>query len=598
MADNTPAYKNYETAQSFPARLQILAKYWAKKNEGAYKHTQKLLRSYASGYYDSGYTRNHTINLVDRGVNTISPFLVEGNPKLLVQSKIPKFRGMAYTIQLGLNYLINEMNLAENVLIPAVFNSMFGLTIARTSFEYDRLISINGEQLKFGSPRVEIIDAVDYIGDVSAKKIQDFTFEGDIYKLPTTYAKDFFSKHDKWGNQIADYIYSDGKLMEKYSPQEISNVDFNINRLSLRNYTTFIDIYLYDENTIVTIMPMGKKAKILREVEWKGPKGGPYDKLWYKYFPGTPTPIPPAWSWHDLDVTVNILMDKFQEMAENWKQIIAYSDEAADDMKKVTKTPHMGTVNVNDVNALKQLDFGGINPLNFQYISFIEDLFTKAGATPDVLGGRGSQAPTLGQEQLIFSNATRIVNNMYNRFHSFMTSIVRKLAWEYLTNPLTQIPIVKEIPGVGEMPAVFSSMEDVSNFYSFVFDIIPYSTQRTSPELKYQKLMQFMSQWILPTSQLAASQGSKIDIPLVTRILAEYLGEDTFYSWYKSAVPSELEQVMPYNMLPEKSSGKNTGQSNDSMGANLGSRLANSNRYQAQQAPGMETKNKAGVGNA
>lgn len=587
MANKNPAWKDFESSQSFPSRLQLLTRYWKKKNESAYKHTQKLLKNYASGYFDSGYTRSHTINLIDRGVNTITPFLVEGNPRVLVQSKIPQFRGWAYTIQLGLNYLINELNLAENVFIPAVFNSMFGLTVARTSFEYDRLISLENEQIKFGNPRVEVIDSVDYIGDVSAKRIQDFTFEGDIYKLPTTYAKDFFARKDKFGNQIADYITSDGKLMEKYSPEELSSEDFSIDRLSLRQFTTFIDIYLYDENTIVTIMPYGKKAKILREVEWKGPKGGPYDKLWYKYFPGSSTPIPPAWAWHDLDVSINVLMDKFKEMAENWKHLIAYNDEAADDMKKVINTSHLGTVNVNDVNALKQLDFGGINPLNFQYISFIEELFTKAGATPDVLGGRGAQAPTLGQEQLVFSNATRIVNNMYNRFHSFMTSIIRKLAWEYLTNPLTNVPVVKEIPGVGEYPTVFSGMKDVSDFYKFVFDIVPYSTQRTSPELKYQKLMQFMSQWILPTAQLAAAQGSKIDIPLVTRILAEYLGEESFHSWYKSAVPSELDKILPYKMLPNKS----PGQENDSMGASLGSKLANSERYQTKEAPKKELGN-------
>jgi len=590
-----PIWKDFETNQSFSARLQMLCKYWQKKNEGAYKHTQKLLKSYISGYLDTAHTRNHTINLIDRGVSTIIPFLVEGNPKILVQTKIPNFRGWAYTNQLGLNYLINEVNLAESVFIPAVFNSMFGLSVAVTSFAYDRLITLDNEQIKFGSPHTEVIDATDYIGDVSAKRIQDFTFEGDIYRLPTTYAKDFFAKKDKFGNQIADYITPDGKLMEKYSAEELTSDNFSIDKLSLRNYTTFIDIYLYDENTIVTIMPMGKKAKILREREWKGPKGGPYDKLWYKGIPGTAIPKPPAWDWHDLDVNINILMDKFREMAENWKNIIAYSDEATDDMKRIVKTPHLGTVNVNDVNAIKELNFGGINPLNFQYISFIEELFTKTGATPDVLGGRGAQAPTLGQEQLVFSNAARIVNNMYNRFQHFATSIIRKWAWEYITNPLTNVPVIKQIPGVGDYPTVFTSMENASDFYNFVFDIVPYSTQRTNPEIRYQKLMQFMSQWILPTMQLASAQGSQIDIPLVTKILAEYLGENSFNQWYKSAVPSELSGL-DYKMLPMQS--KSPGQENDSQGANLGSRLANSERYQTKEAPKKELTNSIGAGNA
>lgn len=587
-----PAYKDYNN-QSFASRLQMLAKYWQKSNEGALKHRQKMLKAYASGYYDTGYTRRHILNLIDRGVSSIVPFLVEGDPKILVKTEIPKFRGWAYTIQLALNFLINKLGLAENVLIPAATNSMFGFAIARSSFEYDRLISVKDELIPYGRPNVELIDDTEYIGDCSAKRVSDFTFEGDIYRLPTIYAKDFFARKDRWGHQVADDITSDGKLIEQYSPQEITNIDYNRDRLSLRNYTTFIDLYLYDENKIVTIMPQGKKAKILREVEWKGPEGGPYDKLWYKGFPNEPTPLPPAWSWNDLDETINILMDKMKEQAENQKDVVAYGAEAEEDVKRVVKTPNQGTVRVDNVDAFKKLEFGGVNPLNYQWVNFAEQQFTKS-ATPssDVMAGRGSQAPTLGQEQLLFANATRIVNNMYNRFHNFTVSIVRKLAWQYITDPTTIVPVVKEISGVGAFPAVFSDTYKVGDFYDFVFDIVPYSTQRTSPETQYQRLMQFLSQWVLPTAHIAAAQGTQIDISTVSKILASYIGETSLNQWYKTAVPSEMEGVA-YKMLPFGS--KSPGQGNDSFGATIGSRTANLNRQQTEQAPLAGLKNTEGT---
>jgi hypothetical protein len=587
----TPSFKDYEN-QSFASRLQMLSRYWQKSNEGALKHRQKMLKAYASGYYDSGYTRRHILNLIDRGVSSITPFLVEGDPRVLVKTEIPKFRGWAYTIQLALNFLINKLSLAENVLIPAAINSMFGFAITRSAFEYDRTISLLDEPIKYGRPIVELIDDTEYIGDCSAKRVSDFTFEGDIYRLPTIYAKDFFAKKDRWGHQTADDITSDGKLIEQYSPQEISQIDYDRDRLALRNYTTFIDLYLYDENTIVTIMPHGKKAKILREVEWKGPEGGPYDKLWYKGFPNEPTPLPPAWSWNDLDETINILMDKMKEQAEAQKDIVAYSAEAEEDVKRMVKTPNQGTVRVDNVDAMKKLEFGGVNPLNYQWVTFAEQQFTKS-ATPssDVIGGRGSQAPTLGQEQLIFSNATRIINNMYNRFHRFTVSIIRKLAWQYITDPTTIVPVVKEISGVGEFPAIFSDTYKVGDFYDFVFDIVPYSTQRTSPEMQYQRLMQFLTQWVLPTAQIASAQGTQIDVSTVSKILASYIGETSLNQWYKTAVPSEMEGIA-YKMLPF---GKSPGQGNDSTGATLGSKNANLNRQQTQEAPQQELNNMMGV---
>lgn len=561
----------------FPARLQKLCKTWQRKAESSLKHRKKMLQLWASGYYDSGYTRNHTLNLMDRGISTVVPFLVEGNPRILIQTLVANYKPWSYTTQLALNFLIEKMNLAENVFIPVAINSMFGAGITRTSFVYDRLISEDNELIKAGTPTVDVVDDSHYIGDPSAKRRMDFTFEGDIYKLPTVYAKDFFARKDKFGNQIADYIQSDCKLEQDYNPREISQSNYNQDKLSLRDYTTFIDLYLRDSNTIVTIMPEGKKAVILREVEWDGPEGGPYDYLSYKYFPEEPIPLPPAWSWHDIDVTVNLLADKAKEQAENQKKVFAYSAGAEGDAKKIAAARNMQTICVEDVDAIKDIDLGGVNPLNLEWITFMENQHTKQGANPDVLGGRGAQAETLGQEQLIYSNATRIVNNMYTRFQSFMISVIHKLAWAFWTDPSLYIPVVKEVPGVGDLPVVFSQADMVGDFYDFIFKVIPYSTQRMSPEVRYSRLMQFLSQWILPTMQMAAMQGSTIDFPTVSRILADYAGLDSFNQWYVSAVPHEL-QAVPYQMQPLKS----PGQGNDALGALDSSREANMQQQQAK----------------
>lgn len=566
-----------DTTLRFPARLQKLAHTWQRKTEASLKHRKKMLQLWASGYYDSQSSREHTLNLMDRGISTVVPFLVEGNPQVMVQTNIANYKPWAYTTKLACNFLIEKMNLAENVFIPVATNSMFGAGITRTSFVYDRLISQDNELIKAGTPTIDVIDDSHYIGDPSAKRRVDFTFEGDIYKLPTTYAKDFFAKKDKFGNQIADYIQPDCKLEQDYNPREISQSDYNHDRLSLRDYTTFIDIYLRDSNTIVTIMPEGKKAVLLREIEWDGPEGGPYDYLAYKQFPEEPIPLPPAWSWHDIDVNVNILANKAKEQAENQKKIFAYSAGTEEDAKRLIAARNMQSVRVEDVNALKEIDMGGVNPLNLEWIAYMESQHTKQGANAEVLGGRGAQAGTLGQEQLIYANATRIINNMYNRFQSFMVSVIQKLAWAFWTDPTLYIPVVKEIPGVGDLPVIFSQADMVGDFYDFAFKVVPYSTQRMSPEVRYSRLMQFLTQWILPTMQMAAMQGSTIDFPTVSRILSEYAGLDTFNQWFISAIPHELRGI-GYQMQPLKS----PGQGNDSLGALEGSREANMQQQQAR----------------
>jgi hypothetical protein len=562
-------------------RVQKLARAWRKRMEAPLQKRERCLKLWASGFFDIGYQREHLINLMDRGAFTIVPYLVEGNPRILVETLIGNMRPYANTTQLALNFLIEKMNLADNVFIPIAINSIFGAGIARTFTEYNRTVNIDNEQIKSGTPVIRVIDDADYIGDVVARSRADYAYEGDVYKLPTKYARELFSKH-------ADDIMPDCRLTTEYHPEKISNGDWDLNRLSLRDYTTFMDVYFYDEGVTRTIMPYGKPAKFLHEVEEDGPGGSPYDFLGYKFFPGTTYPIPPAWNWYDLDTTMNILARTAREQAESQKDLIFVPPGNKELGSKINTAKNLDILIAQNVEQIKKESLGGVNPENYNWMGFAENAFTKTGANPDVLGGRGAQAPTLGQEQMIHANASRIINNMYTRWHGFMESVIRKLAWRVWTNPTEHIEIMDEIPGVGELPVVFSSADKVGDYYDFVFKLIPYSTQRTSPEILYQKTMSFMAQWVLPTYQFAAQQGAQLDVPTVTRIMSDYLGLNNFNQYYRTAIPEQLDninfQMQPLGgQRPKGADRQNVfNQTNDAFGALDSSREANLNQQQSR----------------
>lgn len=557
--------KNKNVRLNFVTRLQKSCKAWQKLAEPSLKHRQLMLNSWASGFYDDARHRARPVNLMDRGVSTVVPFLVEGNPKVMVETPVSNYRSWAYTTELALNFFIDQMNLAEKILIPCVINSMFGAGITKTTLIHDKNMAIEGETYRLGTPEVQVIDDSNYIGDPAVKHRQDMLIEGDIYRLPTEYAKEFF------GGKFADDIVSDGTLYEEYAPEEIASAHVDRELLSIRDYSTFIDIYLKDEGVLVTIMPEGKNPRILKTVEWEGPPGGPYDYLYYKHFPSSPLPLPPAWSWLDVDLTVEILIEKMRLQAENQKDVLAYQSGAEEDVERITKTGNLGTVRVENLDLIKPISYGGVNPLNYDYVAYMESQFTKSGTpSSDVLAGRGSQSPTLGQEQMVMSNATRIIYNMLSRFDSFQTSMLKKLAWGFWVDPTQYTPIVKEIPGVGQLPEIFSETGKVGDFYDFVFKIKPYSTQRTSPDIKFNKMMTFLTQWIIPTMSGAAAQGTTVDFDIIGQTLANYLGIDNFNSWYKTVVPHELETV-GYRMSPQQ------GNQNS-----LSARTANSSQQQAK----------------
>jgi len=576
------------------SRLQKLATSWQRKYEAPLKHTQMLLKLYASGFYDMGVIGEHLINLVGRGVSTIQPYLVEGDPRVMVTSKVTKFKPYAYSTQLALNFLISKMKLAENVFIPIAINSLFGAGITRMMFDYNRKISLDDEEIKIGTPWISVIDPSNYIGDPSAKRRSDFAFEGDIYRLPTKFARDLFAGKDKNGNQIADYIGPDCKLVSKYGPEEISDKNFCFDRLALRDYTTFIDFYLYDSNEIITIMPEGQKAKILKSVEWEGPGDGPYDYLGYNYFPECPIPIPPAYFWNDLDVSLNIVAKAAREQAESQKDLLVVPPNQEEEGKKVLSAKNMDIIVANDPSLVSKVSLGGTNEVNYNWMAWAENQFTKsATAVPDIIGGRGAQAPTLGQEQMTFSNATRALGNMYSRFSSFMASTLEKLAWGVWSQPDVYMEFVETIPGVGEVPIIFSQADQVGDFYDFTFDVEPYSSQRTTPEVKYSRLMQYLTTWILPTMQIAAQQGAQLDIPEVSKILAGYLDISTINQWYKTVVPDPPnDKENPWMALADNK----FKQGNDKFGATTGSREANKNANQERTTGSVGGTNFVGPG--
>lgn len=575
--------KSKDTRLNFVRRLQRMVKTWQKLVESPCKHSHKLWQAVASGYYDSGYARTHTINLVDRGINTMVPFLVEGNPKVLVETKIPEYQPWAFTTKLALNHWLQQQQFAERVLIPVARNSLVEPAgITRTSIVHHRNYERQEGVYKLGAPHVEVIDYSNYIGDPSARRREEFVIEGDIYKLPTDYAKEFF------GPKYADLIISDGELSQDWSPENILKSNFNKDSLSVRDFTTFIDLYLYDEGIIITILPEGKSTRIINTIEWDGPEGGPYDVLSYKSISDNPVPLPPAWAWHDMDVTMNLLVEKMRQQAEAQKRIIAVQSEG--DATKLREAPNNGIVTFEDLQTIQQLDFGGVTPDNYNWVSFVESEFSRTGGNADILGGRGAETPTLGQEQLLYNNATRIVGSMHNRFQDFTTSVLRKLAWAFWIEPTTYVPVIKEVAGLGSIPVVFSDKAKVGEFYDFTFDITPYSTQRESPESKFNKVMMFMSQWMLPTIQYAAMQGAQLDFNKVNGMLAAYLGLDNFNEWYKTAVPGGLEQLVNYKMMPTESSGLS-----DAFGASVASKTVNSQSQQSRAGGMPSPNNKTGM---
>lgn len=554
---------------NFVKRLQEATKSWDKMIEPALVHRDKMLKHWACGYFSKGVSRQHILRLVDRGIGIVVPYLTMANPTVSVMSKSLSLKPFSKTFELTLQNWIDKYNLVDNCLRPLVINSMFGLGVVKVGVMSEEEIEWRGNQLFIGQPYIEVIDDSDYIGDVSAKRRSDFEFEGHRYRMPTQAAKEFF------GGKGADKISVDYVLHGDHSPNNITKPDITgYESNTLKEWSEFIDLYLPDQDEIITILPDGKWEGILKRTEWDCSIGGPFDVLGYKYMPECPLPIPTVWNWIEMDTAINNLAIKMRDQAEREKSILAYESEASDDANRIVKSVDGKAVKVDNIDKIKEVKYGGVNPENYQWVNYIESQFSIQGGNLYTMGGRNSQAETLGQEQMLMANASKMLDDMTNQVYRFVRRNLKKIAYFIWTNPTFQTKVIKSIGGVIEVEEIFDRMSKDGEFTDYDIDVKPYSMQRFNPVQRQQMVLQLLNGWFLPVLPLAQQQGLELDILKASKELTEYAGLDVGDFW-KSSVPNNID-VGSYT--PQESKG-NT-QADDRFGASEVSRSANSQQFQ------------------
>jgi hypothetical protein len=586
--------KERNVKDSFPVRLQKAVVSWDQYTEPTRKLRRKMHQQYASGWFENKAGESQPMNLIDRFVNIVCPYLVSQNPRVLIDPKrgINASRSFARTLELALEHLFDEIELSAYTLRPAVLNSMFSMGITKTGIMADSQVEIFGYLHDVGQPFCDSIDYDDYVGDFRARNKQEMEIEGNRFCVPMEYVRDsgLFKNYDNL-SYVKEYN------AEQTSPEEIAKkhmVPFE-HRNELRKKVWLTDLWIPDEGIIVTIPPEGQGNKIMRVVEYDGPEDGPYDLLTYHHFPNSVIPIPPIYNVLNLNNIINRLVTKMNHQASREKKVMLYELSGAEDAETIRNTPDGFTAGVKNVDAFKEVEFGGVAETNFPFVQFLEQQYSIQGGNLYTIGGRESQAETLGQEQMLQANASKQLQDMVLQVHRFTRSITKKLAWYLWSDPYIQIPVIKEL---GEFKLKVEYTPDVreGDFFDYGFDIEPYSMSMMSPETRFQRLMQLVGQVVLPTAQIAATQGSMLNVSELVNECARFLDVRNIDKWWMTGIPQETQMnpYMPEQGAPKSGQGDGRFSSSDNDGSNMNNMLQHMNRTagesSSESAPGSTTK--------
>jgi len=530
----------------FPKRLRRAAELWGKMQKVVTDKSNLILKAWAADYFNSNIksiqsAQNHSVNLLDRAMTILLPYLVMSNPRVNVDAVLHQYRPFARTTELALNQWIHQFKLARNTLYPLCRNSLISMGIVKTGVMKKWQVEIFGNSYDVGDIYSDVVDPSDWVCDPSCKTIRDASFVGNYFYLPTEFAQEFY------GSKHADHIKPSVDLFGELSPRKLAAIqEVDADPKFLKPLTRFVEYYLPDENVIITQLAEGEYTRFLREVDWKGPEGGPYDVLGYKWFPEYPIPIPPAWGWLDMDSMFNIIVNKIKQQAASQKSVLAYEGEAAQDAERIADAGDRQTVKVDHIDSLKQLEFGGVNESMYNFLGWLQGQWSEQGGNLHVLGGRQAEADTLGQEQMLMGNASRSLEYMLQAVYEVTESLTNKFAYYLWTDPLVDIPVIKEIKGVATFEEHFSKQNLKGAIDDYMIKIQPMSMQRPTADGQFQRLIQFISQWLLPTLPIASQQGIELDVAEATQKLAKLAGINDLELFFKPAVPQEAK-LNPYN---------------------------------------------------
>ncbi len=527
---------------SFVERINSAVSACKKFKQTTDEQNATMLRAYVSGYGKKIIGKDpHPLNMIDRILSIWLPLLVSGVPKVIIKPKINlQFQPFAYTFQLALNQWLKEVKFDERTLEPAVFNSMFGLGITKTGTHRADKKKLSGYLTVTGRPFSEVVDLSNYVFDIVAMDREQYEFEGDEYLIPTEEAKEMF------GTKNADKIKPDFKLFGESHPKNENNPD-KINYDEMRDYTAFIDLWLPKEREMITILPPYKGNKtVLKTSEFKGHETGPYDVLGYKYYRGSTLPIPPVYGLMELDAAINCLYSKARGQAERLKKIGTYDAGNESDAETAKSAQDGGMYGFSNMQSVKELTLGGVVPEIWEFLGYSQSQISEQGGITGL--DYKMRGKTLGQEQMLRANASRTLDMMSQKVHLFAKNIAEKLSYEMWQNPTFQINTIKKMAGVGEIAVLYNQLQQKGKYPGdYYLDVEMYSMQNSSADDKFQKMMQMLTGWVLPTMQLSVQQGRIPNVPEITKELSMYMNLDTD-SWFLSEQPAPV-QANPYQQM-------------------------------------------------
>lgn len=485
-----------------------------------------ILKQYVTRFYGekdpAAESRAFPLNLIYQATTSIVPNLVYADPKARVTSTFLPYRPYADVAELALNQLVEEIELRRTlrkVLTDAIFCAGFlktGLGVSGQTLDMDGFIR------DIGQPYCDRVDPDDMLLDPVARQWEEQRLIGNRFRADLETLQD-------------SGMFDPDQLRQLTSRYQMMGVNDEASSLSGSDRyeaddagpaVDLVELWIPYDQVIVTLPWTGNDEvapEVLRAVDYEGPEEGPYQMLGFAFVPDNIMPVAPAMVWYDLHIMANKIARKAASQAERQKSVLAYESSAWQDAQEIVDASDGASVRVDNIEAIKEVSFGGVNDDAYQYIEWAKQQFSEMAMNIDLLSGTGSDEPTATQAEMLQANTSVRLSDMQALVYQFTADAMKQLFYFLHTDPLIELPLVKRVAGRDEQVFYSPEMRE-GDWLDYNIKVRPYSMARQDPNVKVRRLLEFSGNVVPALAQAFQMLGPAFNIENAINIIGREMG--------------------------------------------------------------------------
>ena len=504
---------------------------------------KELIKDYVGSWYaESGADNKTLVNLINQTARIYTVALAANNPQVLVNT--PRMENLAFArrFEVNLNKLIGDMSLDKTfraIVMDAFFCLGCGVVMMRdtdTRF-HGVLESEEDVWLDPGEPWFNRVSLDDLILDMPAKELSKMRYCGHRYR----------ADYEK----VMDEPGYDKKVRDKLKPTNRSHHDStgaardiasewgSAEDDDLKDMVWLMDVWIAENNSIVT-MACDQDLPPLIEREWIGSQAGPYKFLSLGDTPDNVIPTSPAINLKGMHDLQNRLHRRMEDDSDAHRVVNVYPPNMADDAERLRTAERNSWQRGTSPEQIKQFEMGGVDQRDMALATFLQGEYDRFAGNLQAMGGLGSQASTVGQEELIHGSVTRNVADMRMAVVSFASECILdlgRLMWEDQTLELhTSVPV--ENSGI-QVSSDWTPNYRKGDFEDYEFKVEPYSMVFKTPEQHLQELFQVLRE-IAPLWPMFQASGATFDAAAIVDEIARLKNRPEFKRFITFANPSDM----------------------------------------------------------